>query len=78
MDEVGALEVFPRPVISERGHPCRDERGKTRVERGAIQPQGFVERAAARVEQDVGPVEQASQVLAPTGVAWPILQIEHH
>ena len=74
MDEVGALEVGPRPVIAERRHPRGHQRREARVERGAIEPQHLVERAAARVEQDVGAAEQAQQMLAPARLA----QIEHH
>ena len=78
MDQVGALQVLPRPVIAKRGHPRGHQRRETRVERGAIQAQGFVERAATRIEQDVGAAEQAQQVLARRGVPWRLAQVEHH
>ena len=64
MDQVGALEVLPRPVVAERRHPRGDQRREARVERRAVEPQRLVERAAARVEQDVGAAEQAQHVLA--------------
>ena len=62
MDQVGALEVGPRPVIAERRHPRGHQRREACVERGAIEAQRLVERAAARVEQDVGAAEQAQQI----------------
>ncbi len=74
MNEVGALEVLPRPVIAKRRHPRGDELRKTRVERRVVEPQHLVERAAARVEQDVGAAEQAEHLVA----AGRGFEVEHH
>ncbi len=73
VDEVRALEVLPRPVIAERRHARGDELREARVERHVVEPQHLVERAAARVQQDVGAAEQAEHLLAPRRR----LEVEH-
>ncbi len=67
MDEVGALEIRPRSVIAKRRHPRGHQRGKSRVDRGTIEAERLVQRAAARIEQDIGAAEQAQQILARHG-----------
>src|SRR5205823_14066064 len=70
---VGALELGPRPVIAERGHPRRYQRREARIERGAIEVQRLAECTTARIEQDIGTAEQTQQMLARGGLA----QVEH-
>ena len=50
VDQVGAFEVHPRPVIPERRHPCGHQLREADVEGGAIETQRLVQRAAAGVE----------------------------
>ena len=73
MDQVRPLELRPGPVIAERRHARRDKLRKARIQRGVVQPEHLIERAAARVEQHVGAAEQPQQVLA----AGRALQVEH-
>ena len=63
MDQVGALEVRPWPVIAERRHPGGDQFGKARVQRGAVETERGVQRAAGGIEQDVGAFQQAQQLV---------------
>ena len=74
MDQIGALEILPRPVIAERRHARGHQRREARVQRGAIQPQRRVQRAAACVQQHVGAFQQTQHVLARRCLA----QIQHH
>ena len=74
MDQVGALEILPRPVVAERRHARRHQRRKARAQRGAIQPQRLVQRAAARIQQHVRAFQQTQHVLARQRLA----QVEHH
>ncbi len=73
MNEVRALEIGPRPVIAERRHPCAHQRRKPRAERGSVEPQRRVERAAAGIEQNIGAADEAQQILARRSLA----QIQH-
>ena len=74
VDQVGALEILPRPIVAERRHARRHQRRKARAQRGAIQSQCLVQRAAARIQQHVRAFQQAQHVLARQRLA----QIEHH
>jgi len=58
VDEVGALEVLPRPVIAKRRNPRGDELRKARVQRRMVERQHLIERAAGCVEENIGAAEQ--------------------
>ena len=74
VDQIGALEILPRPVIAERRHARGHQRRETCVQRGAVQSQRLVQRAATCVEQHVGAFQQAQHMFARQRLA----QVQHH
>ena len=61
MDQIGAVEILPRPVVAERRHPRDDQFGKALFQRRAIQTQRGIQRAATGIQQHVGAFQQAQQ-----------------
>ena len=64
VDQVGGLEVRPRPVVAERRHAGSDQLRKPGVQRSPIQPERGVQRAAGRIQQDIGAFQQSQQRLS--------------
>ncbi len=58
MNQVRCLEIGPGPVVAKRCHARRHQLREACIERGAVEAERGIERAAARVEQDVGAAEQ--------------------
>ena len=61
MDQVGALEVGPGPIVAERSHARGDQLREAGIQGSPVQAQRRVQRTAGRVEQDVRASKQAQQ-----------------
>ena len=61
MHEVRSLKLAPRAVIAKRRHPRDDERGKAFSQRMGVKSKLLIERAVARIQENVGARHEPQQ-----------------